>query len=276
MKTTLTGSRLLFTGLLAAVSALTGLTHAQTIVRELPHFSPNGSVSFPFSNVATGIWAVANNGEVRFSGGTFSESATITKPMLLTSPTAVTTIGPFAPTRTTFTLVSYNTHLFGQDIIPGLPRWKDSERAVFIAQTAALEDTDVFAFQEVWDPDLFTVIRNNSGYSSGFYGGAREGLSQLNSGLFTMSRLTLTSPAQVFYAAENGVIESLSSKGYVRTTCVKNGFTITMFNTHTQSGDTTGDSDARQQQLTQLAVDIATWRFLHPTCLLYTSDAADE
>lgn len=250
---------------LAATFAAVSGTHAQvTHVRQVPHFSPDGRIQFPFSNLGAATYSVVNNGEVRFQGGTFNEFGIITKPMLLTSPGTTTNIGPAAPVRTTFTVTCYNTHLFGQDIIPGLPRWKDDERAAYIGLVTLAETTDVYVMQEVWDPDLFASIRVTSGYPSGFYGADKDGLNPLNSGLFTMSRLPLSSGAQVIYDEENGTTEALASKGFTRVRLSKDGFPITLYNTHTQSGDSDDDKAARAAQLNQLAGDIIVHRLFHP------------
>mgnify|MGYP000564592667 CR=1 FL=1 len=72
---------------LATVLAAAGGAHAQvTHVRQVPHFSPDGRIQFPFSILGAATYSVVNNGEVRFQGGTFHERGIISKPMLLTSP----------------------------------------------------------------------------------------------------------------------------------------------------------------------------------------------
>ncbi|HZW08771.1 MAG TPA: hypothetical protein VFF69_02610, partial [Phycisphaerales bacterium] len=66
------------------------------------------------------------------------------------------------------------------------------------------------------------------------------------------------------YSSESGFFESMASKGYIRTTFKKDGFPVTVFNTHTQSGDGSGDVEARADQLVELATSIQLWRATHP------------
>lgn len=250
-----------------AATAFASAAHAQSFVQIAPYFWPDGRSQFPFHVLAAGVWAAPSGGQVSLRPGVYYEPQTISKHVTLTTTGGSATIGAAAQNVVPFKIASYNTHLFGQDIIPGLPRWKDAERAPYIGLAAATESADVFCMQEVWDPTLGSSIRiiTTPTYPSGFYGGEIFGGSVLNSGLYTLSKTPISDPLQDAYAEEDGTFEALASKGYIRTTVVKNGVTVTVFNTHTQSGDSENNMEARASQLAQLGVSISIWRALHPT-----------
>lgn len=250
----------------AALAIAAGAAAAQTHVSvDNGSFSPTGNSGAPYNTVASGLCAAPSEGQLVLEGGMYYEPGILSKPATLTGTNGPVTIqAPADGATTRLNIVSYNTHLFGQDHIPGLPRWLDGLRALYIAFDVRDEPADAFCMQEVWDPELFNVIRVNCAYPSGFYGGEREGADILNSGLFTVSRHQLTDPFQFVYSDENGFFESMASKGYIRATFKKDGFPVTLFNTHTQSGDGSGDIDARASQRVELAIGIQVWRSIHP------------
>jgi endonuclease/exonuclease/phosphatase family metal-dependent hydrolase len=251
---------------IAALVISTGAAQAQTFLQTNPIFWPDGRSQYPFHVLASGLWATPAGGTMTLGGGTYHEARTINQRVTLNSRNGAATIGTPVARRTSLKVACYNTHLFGQNVIPGLPRWEDPERAAYMDDIARTERADVFCFQEVWDPNLYSLIAVSSvvDYPSGFYGGDRDAANPLNSGLFTMSRHPLTNNQQVFYTEENGVFEALASKGYIRSTFVKDGFTITVFNTHTQSGDSESDQATRETQLNELAAGIVIERAFHP------------
>jgi endonuclease/exonuclease/phosphatase family metal-dependent hydrolase len=251
----------------AAVAIAAGIAAGQTYVSvDNGAFNPTGASGTPYNSVGSGVCGAPVESQLVLEGGAYYESGTFSKPVTITGDDGLVTISAPEPgTTTRINIVSYNTHLFGQDDIPGLPRWLDAARALYIAFDVRDEPADIFCMQEVWDPDLFNLIRVNCNYPSGFYGGDREFGDVLHSGLFTVARHHISEPAQFIYSSENGFFESMASKGFIRTTFVKDGFPVTVFNTHTQSGEGGGDLDARADQLVELAVSIQVWRVLHPT-----------
>jgi endonuclease/exonuclease/phosphatase family metal-dependent hydrolase len=254
--------------LFAAGLAMTAAAaNAQTHVGTTPVFTPNGTLNASYNTLDVGLWAVPTNGQLLLKPGNYFEPMTISKPCRIGTTGGTVRIAPYEPQSTPFTILSYNTHLFGLPEVIGLPRFEDDERAGLIGGAMLNYPADVIAMQEVWDPEYFNLIRaiTQPVYGSGFYGGDREGASVLNSGLYTISRLPLSSNWQFFYEEEDGTFESLSSKGFTRSVVTKNGFTVAIFNTHTQSGSSSGNLDARKSQLEQLAVSILTWRSVNPS-----------
>jgi endonuclease/exonuclease/phosphatase family metal-dependent hydrolase len=251
--------------LLASLSA-TAL--GQEYVRVTPDFKPNGDANRPWNSVFVGTWAAAG-GELVLNANEYYETGKIdpAAKMMITTTGGPSRIGTRDPIKTSLRVASYNTHLFGNPAIPGLPRWMDVERTPPIAHAALDENADVFLFQEVWDGHFFEAIRDitDSVYTSGFYGGDREGASVLNSGLFTISKHFITNPYQFFYEAEDGFFEAMASKGYIRTSFMKGVFPVTVFNTHLQSGYSSGNIEARQNQLAELSAAVSVWRSLYPS-----------
>ena len=252
----------------ALLAAAVSPAMAQEYVRTTPAFAPNGNSNNPWSSLAVGIWATPASVVLNLNSNTYYEPGIINpgRSLFIKTVGGSSFIAPRPVTKTSLRIASYNTHLFGNDLIPGLPRWKDDSRAPHIGRVAVAEGADIFLLQEVWDPALFGAIKNTSDsyYTSGFYGGDHEGTSVLNSGLFTISRYQLAFPAQAFYEDEDGFFESMASKGYIRTTFTKNGFTITVFNTHTQSGSSSDSATTRARQMGQLSAAISIWRATHP------------
>ncbi len=256
--------------ILAVAAATTLASHAgaQEYVRLTPSFNPNGNSTRPWNTLSVGAWAVGDGSQIILQPGSYFEPGIINpnRSFKITTSGGSAFIAPRAVARTSIRIASYNTHLFGQNEIPGLPRWKDAERAPHIGRIAIDEGADIFLYQEVWDPDHFLTIKGmtQAFYPSGFYGGDREGLDVLNSGLLTISKFALSNNKQVFYSDEDGTFESLASKGYTRVSFNKNGFWVTVFNTHTQSGDSSGNVEARDKQLAQLGADVNFFRLLFP------------
>ncbi len=208
---------------------------------------------------------------------------------------------------TNLRVVSYNTHLFGNTIdgvvnalqalvavIPGIggiialiiegevneTAWADNARAFQVGLRMAEENADLVCLQEVWDTSLRDTILAIAQPPNAFYGGYRApsyvdlgpfgevelGYS-LNSGLLVMSDHQLMGSTQTPYAAEDGFIESVATKSYVQTSIVKDGITIGVFNTHTQSGDDTDEDvvTTRDLQMFQLAIAISLYRISNPS-----------
>jgi endonuclease/exonuclease/phosphatase family metal-dependent hydrolase len=252
---------------LALLFLAAGAAQAQTYVTKPGFFDPSGAPSQPYSVIQGALCATTNGGTMNIGPGIYRESLTLNRPMTLQTTGLPVTVGqrPASPAQaTTFRIVSYNTHLFGNDQIPGLPRWLDPQRAAMIAQVIDDDAPDLVGLQEVWDPDFFLPIGQQH-FPHGFYGGQIVLGRGLNSGLAFYSMLPLQNSAQNVYSDINQTsIDALASKGYIRTTITKNGFSIGIFNTHTQSGNASGDISARQLQLQELAGAVILYRSLNP------------
>ncbi|HEY3242187.1 MAG TPA: endonuclease/exonuclease/phosphatase family protein [Phycisphaerae bacterium] len=260
--------------------------NGQIVVNTTGYFDPDGSTMRPFSVVEAGLCAVGSGATVSIASGDYHETFASGAPATLTSSGGMVTIGSMGTDTTTLKVVSYNTHLFGTVTGVNLPSpfpdlalesqyFLDGDRAHRIGIRLHIEDADVVGLQEVWDPPLEGIIAMEAAYPSGFYGGGEDPYSwnglpvpfTINSGLFMMSKFPLTNVQQVSYVAESGFVESLASKGYLRATFVKDGFSIGWFDTHTQSGDAS-DADiflTRQLQLIQLASAVQIYRINHPS-----------
>ncbi len=256
------------TWLAAAMGLAAGLAveaAGQAFMRPVPIFWPDGRAQYPFHVLASGVWATPTRGVLTMGGGVYHEPTTLSKPMKITAQNGSAVIGPAVQQRVSLKVASYNTHLFGLDMIPLLPRWMDSTRAHYVDDNVLIENADVMMLQEVWDPYLAQIIATgvSDTYVGRYYGGSVQGSSVLNSGLYTLSKYLLSDAYQGFYSQEHGVIESMASKGFIRATFFKGGIPITVFNTHTQSGDSQDEIDTRLTQLQELAIAVQIWRAVH-------------
>lgn len=240
---------------------------AQVYVTKFGFFDPTGGVNDPFSCIQGLDCEVQNNPTVMLGAGTYREHPTLQTPMVLQPTTTPVTIGDVG-TSTTFSVVTYNCHLFGHETtIPGLPRWNDGTRALYIGQVVGTGQPDVVALEEVWDSNYWNTITSFLGYPSGFYAGRVGSFPRvLGSGLAVYSQTTIQNPLQVDYtSSDTGSTDSLATKGFTQSTISKDGFTIGFFSTHTQSGTSSGNISARADQLNQLAVAVLVYRTLNPT-----------
>lgn len=251
----------------ALLLAAAGSAEAQLYVNTPGFFDPSGLSSQPFSSIQGAACAITSGATMAIGPGTYREAVTISEPMTLAATGLPVTIGQMTAQSTSLRVVTYNTHLFGNNAIPGLPRWLDAARANYIGQVINDDQADIVALQEVWDGSFFQTIATFSGYPSGFWGGDVGAFPRvLGSGLAIYSMTPIQSPAQIPYNDSNGTsTDALATKGYVQSTITKDGFSIGFFDTHTQSGDGSGDVSARASQLQQLAVSVQVYRTLHPT-----------
>lgn len=254
-------------GMAAGLAGAAGEAGAQAFMRPSPIFWPDGREPYPFHVLPAGLWATPTGGLLTMGAGVYHDTGVFNKRLTITASNGPAVIGPAVQRRVPLKVACYNTHLFGQDFIVGLPRWLDGARSFHIGQLPVTEDADLFLMQEAWDPELVTAMRALAAPVTprSFYGGLRDGLNPLNSGLLTFSKTELTDNVQFFYTEEHGTFESLSSKGFIRSTMVKGGIPITVYNTHTQSGSSQDDIDTRLTQLQELAVSIQVFRVLNPT-----------
>jgi endonuclease/exonuclease/phosphatase family metal-dependent hydrolase len=251
----------------ALLLAAAGAAEAQLYVNKPGYFDPSGVPSQPFSTIRGAACAIGSGATMAIGPGVYREAVTISEPMTLSATGLPVTIGQMPAQRTSLRIVTYNTHLFGHDELPGIPRWLDSARAPYIGQVINDDGADIVALQEVWDQPFFQTIASMSGYPHGFWAGRAGGFPRvLGSGLAIYSTQVIQNPVQIDYNESNGASsDALATKGYVQCTIAKDGFSIGFFDTHTQSGNASGDVSARASQLQQLAVSIQVYRTLHPT-----------
>lgn len=255
---------------------------------------PDSTAAKPFHVVRAGVCRAKTNGKVVFHPGDYNEAITITYPMLLTS-TGKATIGRLAgKAHTTLKVLTYNTHLFGDEGAGRFPQFADRARAAFIADRIRLEDADIVGLEEVWDDELKDIILERSGYPFHHYGGRKDDVYDvLNSGLLLLSKHPIINASQHFYNDEVNIqdcpafdpfcylqnpftpwkcfenkcipyLDGLASKGFLRATISKAGFQFGVFVTHTQAEQHEDGVNARRKQLEQLGAQIQTFRAQNP------------
>ena len=262
--------------LIALAALATALSPAASIaqvvyIRTVPTFDPNGSFNFPFGNLRSSLCgSFQTPADVRISPGTYFEAGKYTSPATLTALSGPVTISSAAQAVVPLRVMSYNVRLW-----PGFfvgQTLADNERAGFIGTRLASENADVIAMQESWDYRLDSVDaseRNNAlrggVYNNQYYGGAfMQSTDNNNSGLLTQSIHAL-SGGQQFRFIECDGFDCQASKGWTRVTFTKSGIPITVFNTHAQAGDSTGNQTTREDQMIQMVQDIIIFRSLNPS-----------
>lgn len=157
--------------------------------------------------------------------------------------------------------------------------WQDPPRNAWLARALAQENAHVIGIQEMWDPGFINGFRSEYGVSSPFYYQNRRineswdilGFDvslpfALNSGLATvLTGVTPIALSESTFVSEDGFFETLSTKGFQRVTVVKDGFTICIFNTHTQSGYSQNSVGSRIAQILQLALAVSAYQTANPT-----------
>jgi endonuclease/exonuclease/phosphatase family metal-dependent hydrolase len=249
----------------AALAGFASATNAQTIFcRPTTWFNPNGTASAPFSNIAAAACASTPNGTIQLTPGTYFEQGTFNTPTRITSASGPSTIGLNATERTTFKVMSYNTHLFGA--FP-LPVWQDEDRAIamglYFNQRRA-EGVDLVGLQEVWASNRWDNIWALSLYPGRAYGGRVDSGNTQNSGLAALSLNPILGGTQVSYTDDNGN-DASASKGFLILHIQKGNFHLGVFITHTQSGSDSNDVSDRALQMQQLATNISVYRALYPS-----------
>jgi endonuclease/exonuclease/phosphatase family metal-dependent hydrolase len=255
-----------------ATALVPAASHAQIVyMRSVPTFDPNGSFNFPFGNLRASLCgSFQTPADVRISPGTYFEAGTYTRAATITAPSGPVTISSQASAVVPLRVVCYNVRLW-----PGFFAsliLNDNERAEFIGDRLATENADVIAIQESWDYRLDSVDasgRNNAlkggVYNNQYYGGAfLQGTDNVNSGLLTQSVHALSGGQQFRYIECDGT-DCQASKGWTRVTFTKSGIPVTVFNTHTQAGDSSENEQTRADQMTQFVSDILVFRSLNPS-----------
>lgn len=260
---------------LAAVSAtlaLATVANAQTYLRAVPWFNPSGLAAAPFSNVLAAQCASSSGGTIVVRPGTIFQSVTLNQPRTYTATTGAATIDGRASATTTLRVGSYNVRLW-----PGFfaaQTFADQARADLIGPRLQAENCDIIGLQEVWDyrldsPDasnFIDALRGNYWYYYGdFFGDAGN---SNNSGLLTLTRNQPSAFSQSSYTECDG-FDCLANKGFIRLSFVKDGFNVTVFNTHTQAGSSSENQTTRQDQLNELAVSVNVWRALNPSHVVF-------
>ena len=258
--------RIVLTLAVCLCSAMTGGARAETNVLTSGNFAP--SANGAAYRIVEAAAADPNANRIIIDAGTYKEAFIADLPCILESdPRGVATIGDLsAVATTTLKIATLNTHLFGDELIPGILgfKWQDDNRAIDIAEICEASDWDVVAFQEIWDEDLFLGGDENqdgilpmSGFSDGHHGDDKECSTYdflcANSGLAMMSRQNMTNKKQEFFWDCSGNPcegdDCLASKGWIEGQIVKDGFKIHIFNTHTQAYNEPDEVIARGEQL---------------------------
>lgn len=240
-------------------------SNAQTIFcRPTTWFNPNGTAAAPFSNIAAAACASTPAGTIQLTPGTYYERSTFSTPTRITSASGPSTIGLNATERTSFKVMSYNTHLFGT--FP-LPVWQDEDRAIAMGvhfNQRRAEGIDLVGLQEVWSSDRWDNIWALSLYPGRAYGGRIDSGNSQNSGLAALSLNPIIGGQQISYTDDNGN-DASASKGFLILHIQKGNFHLGVFITHTQSGSDSNDVSDRALQMQQLATNISVYRALYPS-----------
>ncbi|MCC7389301.1 MAG: endonuclease/exonuclease/phosphatase family protein [Phycisphaerales bacterium] len=253
-------------GMIGAISAIAGSAAAQINVSKTGVFDPDGTLSNPFSVVHAALCAAPNNADLRINGGIYRETGAFTQPASLTGANGEVVIGQLGAQRTTLSVLTYNTHLFGDQLL-GAETYMDAERTGYIGEVLATEQADIVGLQECWDSELWIplLIRLSFEGYTGFYGDQRDDdLDVLHSGLAIHAKGVLQHTQQGFFGSERGE-DAFASKGFLSATIEKDGFRIAVFNTHTQAGDGEANEEVRFEQMLQLGFTVQGWRFANPS-----------
>ncbi|MFG0284393.1 MAG: endonuclease/exonuclease/phosphatase family protein [Phycisphaerales bacterium JB039] len=289
MRSTQTNLSAACAALLAGAAATSAPAQTGTWAFPEGSFDPSGSGFAPYATLRAAACAAEATPErvVLLGTGAYHEALTLDGPLTLRAQGGPATIGTGAADATSFTVETYNTHLFGE--IPSLLEdimiffgllehpltWQDDQRASRIGALFTGAGHDVVGLQEVWNDGLWQVIRNASGQPRSFYGDQKgQGVSipvfgaipdQLHSGLGILSPLPIAA-SQYIYARETGIPEALSAKSYIAAHVVKGSFAVGIFMTHLQAGSEF-DSDvrgARASQLLELRQAVLSFRLANP------------
>ena len=159
---------------------------------------PDGSPANPYQSLPAAICFAGPNDTVVLHPGRYERRAKPGEPLILGQPArlravgGVATIGELAASPTiVLDIVTYNTHLFGDEALDFLPEFADRTRASLIAQALLDEDADIVALQEVWDEELAAIILDTSRptYPHQFYCNVHDECGDLlNSGLLVLSK----------------------------------------------------------------------------------------
>lgn len=213
-----------------------------------------------FRMIETAVCAqIEPGGTIEVGPGTYRETFTIDKPVSLIAPNGPFTVGDLTNDgETSLKVVTYNTHLFGDDDIYSgfwrsllgdfadvvldltdfdewiddqidrLGNWQDQARATEIVKAIAIPvpGPDVIVLQEVWDSSLAQILIDgfhDYGYTHSFYGDARDSVLGISdpqhSGLLLLSKFPLEGASQTIYDDEENLDTCLGHLGHLATGC---------------------------------------------------------
>lgn len=244
------------------LAAGTALALAPTAVAQLTthasvegSFDPTGlSTVFPFATVEAArdrnadLRTQGQGGTVQLQTGWYPETLTLDTRALYVANGGPVVIGDLGQSSTSFSLATYNAHLYGdalpEDILDALVgvnfpfigvlladhlHWRENLRTQYISQRLVASNVDVVAYQELWSPTLYANLRTLGAghFTHSFYGSEvdLEGLPDcipvppgffptlcweplLNSGLAVFSKHPITYTYQGIFAAESGAADS--------------------------------------------------------------------
>lgn len=235
---------------------------AQTWVSPTPGFYPTGSNVNPFGTLNGAICVTDTAGTVSLQPGRINESITINRSVTLTAPNGPATIDARSTSSTTLRVGSYNVRLW-----PGFfvsLTLAEAQRAPLIGNRIDIENCDIIGIQELWDYGL--DIPNVDGYLSDlgvgynfYYYGSDFAGNGVNSGLVTYSNHAALGVFQGAFVECDGN-DCSSNKGWTRYTFNKAGFSVIVYNTHTQAGNSSENVQTRIAQLNQIAIDASIQR----------------
>ncbi len=284
--------------LLLSLILLSSISKAQSEIHVDRNGSavPDSSATRPYQLLKAGVCRGWSNGKIVIRPGVYNETLTIKDPMTLRA-SGPAIIGQVAgKPNTKLRILSYNTHLFGDEGAGLFPRFADRARAAYIADMVRLENADVVGLQEVWDEELADAIVQRAGYPYHYYNNDHHEVDDfLNSGLLLLSKYPLVNPSLTFYQDEVSIsdcevldpfclfknptnplkclpdprkcipyLDGFSSKGFLQATVFKDGFQIGIFVTHTQAEHHNKGVDARRKQLEQLGSRIRQYQMGNP------------
>jgi hypothetical protein len=166
----------------SGLASVAGGVEPTAYVNTIGHASPDlNDLLKPFHMIEAAACALPDGGVIDVQSGNYREPGlVIDQPVTVTAHGGVAVLGVLPAASTTFRVASYNTHLFGDNLVPtfGGEIWEDDERAVDIGDWFAEHEPgfDLVGFQELWDGGLFvgdaaddqTGIWPESGYAYGF------------------------------------------------------------------------------------------------------------
>lgn len=243
--------------------------------------SPNGTTTSPYHSLNTGLCKAQPGDTITLHGGKYRETMTINEALTLKTTNGVSTIGQVnGIPATTFKVLTYNTHLFGQSFALSLGGWPledvtfedyaELSRAIQFGIRAQEENADVIGFDEVWDANLAGDIKSWAGtstYPYSYYSTAYDEPNDvLNSGLLLLSKYPLHEVGIEYY--DDAFAEDiLASKGFIHATINKGAFQFGIILTHMQAEQAYASpmsAVSRRGQMIQLKQFIDNYRLSHP------------
>lgn len=248
---------------------ITSLTVAQSViyVNQTGAAAPTGTSAKPYHLIEAGVCKAEFNQTILIRAGNYNERLLINRHVRLNASGGNVVIGRVAnKPQTTLKVLTYNTHLFGDEALNRAPQFVDKRRARLFAKKIRNEDAEVIGLTEVWDEELAALLMRSvrDAFPFSYYSNEHHEYNDiLNSGLLLLSRIPLSNEALYFYTVESGG-DAWASKGFINATVEKDGFEFGIFLTHTQAWNGPDAVTAREKQLRQLRATISNYRLFHP------------